>query len=292
MTLVAALLLILAVGLGVRAARRERRRAALFRLGTFLGGDHDYDAATARGDDLGLPFTIRFSQAWALGDGVPGLSMAARCTEIVVELPRSYPLVLHVERRRWAALSSPPAPEFPCDQRLSVHAAPAEVLSGVVGLSQQAELLALGAVLLAYRETSAPRLHLILPGWALDVERVQEAARLLAVMAGAIESGFAELERDAHAQVVSRGTVGAPYRGHVDDSPVRAARALRATELHHARGALHEQFRRRAWRRGLGVLGIGVVAVASVAGIWELAGGALSSAAVVLILVSWLGASS
>ncbi|MBK7538172.1 MAG: hypothetical protein IPI49_22985 [Myxococcales bacterium] len=254
----AALLVLLAPALW-RSVLVARRRATLFRLGTFLGDTHDDGEAMAWGRDLGVHASLRYQEASLSRNSALGAWFPFRRTEISAELGASYPLVVDVVRRRWPWSERAPASASASDSasasasawnpRWDALVAPAEVVERLIHAEAQAELLRLGATELRLVEDVVPRFTFVIKGWLLDFERAQQALRLAASLASGVEAAFAAAEAAAQAALRNEEQ-GAAYRGD-PASPAQRRTERRTTELASAQQTLARRKRRRQWATAL-----------------------------------------
>lgn len=229
----------------------ESMRSVLTRLGSFLGDTHDFELEKAWGRELGVRVSV------GLHDPLRETSLRylvpSRFTEISVELPTAFPIMLHVDSG-WNG------------QR--VYAAPAEVTKHLVDEATLAALRELRIKELTIVAGEPPVLRLRGHGWMLDMERAQRAASLAAGLVRGIAPALSAAEAEAEAEAAAaahRVMVGEPYRGQVDDSYLKRVAEARAAELERVRSEVESHVQRRRWiNAALAVVALtlaGVVAV-------------------------------
>lgn len=228
--------------------QRERMRSVLTRLGSFLGDTHDFDLEKAWGRELGVRVSV------GLHDPLRETSLRylvpARFTEIGVELPTAFPIMLHVDSGRWIG------------QR--VYAAPAEVTKHLVDEATLAALRELRVKELTIVPGEPPVLRLRAQGWMLDMERAQRAAALAAGLVQGMAPALSAAEAEA-AAAAHRVMVGEPYRGQLDDSHLARVAEARAAELARVRGEVESELQRRRWiNAALVVVALTLAAVVAV----------------------------
>lgn len=241
--------------------RSERMRSALTRLGTFLGDTHDFELEKAWGKELGVHASVGLHDP--LRESWLRYVLPSRRTEILIELPAAYPLMIHVERRRW--WSTARAAALPGGAGLRVRAAPGAVVRHLLDEATLTALRELRIGELTMVPGSPPLLRLTARGWMLDMERAQRAVSLAAGLVLRMAPALARA--DAELVAAARGVpVGEPYRGHADDSEAQRLAQARAAELEQVRGEVERGRRRQLWLTAALAVGalvlVGVVATA------------------------------
>ncbi len=227
----------------------ERMRSVLTRLGSFLGDTHDLELEKAWGRELGVRVSVGLHDP--LRETPLRYLGPSRFTEICVELPAAFPIMLHVDSG-WSG------------QR--VYAAPAEVTKHLVDEATLAALRELRIKELTIVAGEPPVLRVRAKGWMLDMERAQRAASLAAGLVRRMAPALSEAEAEAEAAAAAnRVMVGEPYRGQVDDSSLKRVAEARAAELERVRREVESEVHRRRWiHAALAVVALtlaGVVAV-------------------------------
>ena len=221
-----------------------KARDMLAQLGRALAGWHDATSAwgTWQGVSIELVFAAR--------DGARGRS--AR-TVIDAELPRAYPLALHVRVR---------------ERELVVEAAPADVAQVLLDEPTRDGLRHYqGMALETIRTADRLVLRLSVEGWFDTLASAAVALDLVSRLASRVRDAYAEAEQTGAA------VIGSAYRTHQDADAQRTAAARRTNEV--AQLELRRRAQARRTRRQLQIVFV-------VAGILTTAG-----IAVVLWAKSW-----
>jgi hypothetical protein len=234
--------LVLATG-----ARAERRDSRLARIAAALSGSFGGNAA--RGTHRGLAVTFTFDTR---GSG----STSESWTVIDAEIPRMYPLEMHVRRHKrsdhkWIASGDMidvevGDPVF--DPMFLVEAAPADVARILLDPETRGYLASHGDLELdtCIGDSGARLLRLAVRGWMEDLPEAMAAVASVTHVGARIREAYAFVDR-AH-QPVDQGS---PYRPVLDDSAARDAADTRARELANLQGA---RSRRAEATRAAGIL--------------------------------------
>ena len=222
------------------ALAKRRRTTALDQIASYLGGLHG--GASATGKSQGVAVTFSFATR---GGG----SSSESWTEIDVEVPRGYPLTLHLRRHAWrdkAHIASGDMvdvelgdPAF--DQAFLIEGAPADVVRQLFDLETRNVLAAHKRVELdTLDEGGHRRLRLAIRGWLEDPAIAKASIDAVARIAAAVRDAHAELESST-----SMSAQGSPYRPMLDDRPARDRAAAHADEVACVEGARGERLERR-----------------------------------------------
>ena len=213
-----------AVAASLRQA--ERRKTTLGQIAEHLRGSHD--ASTASGKSHGVAVTFRFESR---GSG----SNSESWTEIDVEVPRAYPLSLHVRHHGSSDRASIASGEMvdvqlgdaAFDEAFLVEAAPADVVRILLDHDARGLLAAHPRVELDTVDVGERRvLRLAILGWVEQTATATAAIGAVARIATRVREAFAAVDRTIAVQ-----DKGAPYRPMLDDQPVRDAEAARSHEV-------------------------------------------------------------
>ena len=212
-----------AIAAGGRQA--EQRKTALGQIADHLRGSHD--GSSASGESHGVAVTFRYATR---GSG----SSSESWTEIDAEVPRAYPLSIHVRRHAWrdrARIASGEMIDIQLgdaafDDAFLVEAAPADVVRLLLDQAARSFLAAQPRVELDTVEVGGRRvLRLSLHGWIEQVPAATAAIAAAAQIGARVREAYAAVDRSAVQEQ------GSPYRPMLDDQPARDAAAARSHEV-------------------------------------------------------------
>ncbi len=254
-------LLLLWYASSVAAARKARLQRKLEVIAGHLGGG--YESNRAWGEALGAKTTLEFTTR---GAG----SSSRNWTHITVEVPRAYPLAIHVRRhigsdRRVVArgdmvdvLVGDPA----FDEAFLVEAAPVDVVRQLLDEPVR-------AVLTAHRDADletieapdgARSLQLGLPGWIEELEALRGSLATMARLGASVRSAFTAADHGTEALAAA----ASPYRPELDAQPARAAQAAREAEVDRIKAV---RGKRAADLRTLSIIMVVLIGVLTLIGI-------------------------
>jgi hypothetical protein len=156
-------------------------------------------------------------------------------TEIYVEVPRSYPLAIHVRRRSWLDQGHIARGEMIAirlgdpafDDAFLVEAVPEDVARSLLDGDARAFLSAHGrAELDTVTEGELRFLRFAVSGWIAHAATVTTMIDQVAQIGARVREAYVDVERPASPQVG-----GSPYRSELAEQPVRDASAARAAEV-------------------------------------------------------------
>lgn len=207
---------------------RRSRKILLQHVAARLGGEQD-SSVSAWGGALGPYATVSFVNR-------RGGRAAPAWTEIDVELPRRYPLTLHVRRHESGdraaiargAMVDVEVGDAAFDDAFLVEAAPADVVRHLLTPAVRRYLTGSRRVELLTPPDREGILQLALKGWDVQLFEVDEALDLAIEIAASVRDAFAEVEAETPA--VPAGA-GSPFRQELDDRPAREAQARREDEV-------------------------------------------------------------
>ena len=213
---------------------KDRRVRWLAEAAQLLGGEHD-GSNKAWGTQLGPKVTYELATR---GAG----SSAESWTHIHVQIPKKYPLAVHIRRQGKQDHSLVARGEMvdvlvgdkAFDDRFLVEAAPADVVRLLVDAEVRRLLCSYDDIDLdcVDRADGTRALVLGIRGWietpALYTEPVQIMARLGQRVRDAYAAADADLQSGAES--------GDPYRPVADDQPARAAQVSREAEVERVKG--------------------------------------------------------
>ncbi len=220
-TLMAVAVMFGAISIGTKDPAKRQRLTGMSKL---LGGGHDLGGDTAWGTALGAPTTIAFVERQPEEGG-------AQWTEISVQLPRGYPLLLRLHRMRHvdeADLAQGAAErvewgDVPFDAAFFVEGAPAAVVKHLLDAEARAFLERCPDVELSL---AGLELSLKVQGWLQTEEAATPALEFANRLAARLPEVFARVERENQAV---RG--GSPFRAEPDAERVQAAEEQQRAEL-------------------------------------------------------------
>lgn len=264
--IVAIVMLVLVVALvsstGASTAKaKEARMKKLADIAAHLGGQHD-ESSKAWGTALGAKTTFEFATR---GAG----SSSENWTHIDVEIPKAYPLAIHVRRHTGSDRQTVARGEMVdvlvgdllFDDAFLVEAAPADVVralfdAGLRGLLSAHEQVDLETI---EKPDGTRAIRFGRYGWTEDLEALKEPLAVIAKLGANVRTAYANADA-AHEQLAP----GDPYRPLVDAQPSRDAQAGREAEVGRVK-AVREK--RAADARAMAIAVIVIIALVCVIGI-------------------------
>lgn len=210
------------------AKAKAERMKHLAAIAAHLGGQHD-DSGKAWGSALGPKTTFEFATR---GAG----SSAENWTHIEVEIPKAYPLAIHVRRHLGADqrviargdMVDVLVGDREFDDAFLVEAAPADVVRALFDAEVRAMLAAHTRVDLDTVEhpDGTRSLKLGIAGWLEDLDRARPPLAAMGKLGANVREAYAKADA-VHGPLVA----GDPYRPVVDAQPARDAQAGRESEV-------------------------------------------------------------
>ncbi len=240
---------------------KAARMTKLAAIAAHLGGQHD-DSSKAWGTALGAKTTLEFATR---GSG----SSAENWTHIHVDVPKAYPLAIHVRRHTRSDKHVIARgdmvdvqigdPRF--DEAFLVEAAPADVVRalidpavrGLLDLHKQVDLETVE------NPDGTRSIRLGFHGWTEQLDALAPPLAVMANLGARVRDVYANADA-AHEQVAP----GDPYRPIVDAQPARDAQVARESEVGRVQ-AVREK--RAAEARALAVVVLVVIGLVTAIGL-------------------------
>ena len=230
---------IIALIVAASSSAKEKRLRWLAAAAELLGGEHDR-SSKAWGTKLGPKVTYELATR---GAG----SSAESWTHIHVDVPKKYPLAVHVRRqgRRDHALVARGemvdvlVGDRAFDDAFLIEAAPADVVRLLLD-AEVRRLLALHGesdLDTVDRPDGTRALVLGIRGWIEDPALAAEPIQVMARLGSRVRDAYAAADAD-----LAKGDApGDPYRPVVDDRPARTAQVGREAEVEKVKGLRAER---------------------------------------------------
>jgi hypothetical protein len=237
------------------SARSRRANDALAVVGRLLDGAVDPGTASVHGRFHGVATTFRLATR---GGG----SASERWTEIDCELPRGYPVVLHLRRHTSGdqlriargEMVDVVVGDLRFDDQFLVEGAPDAVIRRLLSPEVRGYLVGHSVITL---DTVDDRLRLAVDRCLMEPREAEAAILCVTSIAASLRAATYAVEAE-----VPPADAADPYRGVPDDRPIQEARAARGTEVAEV-AAVRE--RRIASDRGAVLFAVALMAMALLA---------------------------
>jgi len=208
--------------------QKAERLTKLAAIAAHLGGQHD-TSGKAWGTALGPKSTLEFATR---GSG----SSSENWTHIEVDVPKAYPLAIHVRRQTRSDqqviargdMVDVLIGEQVFDDAFLVEAAPADVVRALIDPEVRALLTAHKEVDLETfdRPDGTRCIKLGFRGWEEELEKIKGPLAVMAKLGARVREAYANADA-----ALEQAAPGDPYRPVVDAQPARDAQAVRESEV-------------------------------------------------------------